>query len=359
MTTTLESSHDIRCRLSAQSVDADLGLIRGCTVMKADVQATGKFVMLDAKGVITFDDEQCKKRIPVFTDAKTLDTLMAAAKVVGERIKMREDHDDSVGARAGYASDFKRITDADGDRVATDLHVFNSYRNRAVMLETAKETPREIGLSIDFEPTFEIVGEKALMRVRTLNAVDVVDEGAVTPDGLFLSARVDKPRKSEIENIPVTKTTMAAETSPNADILAAITAMGKTICDSLASLAAAKPAAAAPDAKVEEALSAIRAENVKLAAEVKKVTDQATASRKERALLGLSPNERTALAASPVEDIEKAAAGKKDYLTLVNEHVAATKCKKSEAHQFVMKAHSAEYRAHLNSRGISPGAKAA
>jgi hypothetical protein len=147
---------------------------------------------------------------------------------------MREDHDDSVGARAGYVADFKRISDDNGDRVATDLHVFRSYRNRAVMLETAAETPEEIGLSIDFTPTFELVGGKALMRVAKLNAVDVVDEGAVTPDGLFLSARVDTLRKSELSDQP-TLPTMADTPSPNAELLAAIAAMGKTICDSVTS----------------------------------------------------------------------------------------------------------------------------
>lgn len=369
---TLETFHDIRCRLSAEAVDSILGLIRGCTVMKADVQAAGKFVMLDAKGIITRDEEQCTKRIPVFTDAKTLDTLMAAAKVAGKRIKMREDHDDSVGARAGYVDGFKRVTDESGDRVATDLHVFRSYRNRAVMLETAAETPEEIGLSIDFRPTFELVGDKALMRVAELYAVDVVDEGAVTPDGLFLSARVDKRGKSEIAPSPATQPLekMAAETSPNAELLAAIAAMGKTICDSVTS-AMAKTAAPAPAADAE-GLAALKAQNVQLAADLKTIAATAKTDaekavkdalgqfKKTQALLGFrgTDAEKATLAASSVEDIEKMNSEKKNYLQLVAEHAEKTKCKKSEAHLIVQKSHKAEYAAHLLGKGVFDPARA-
>ncbi len=351
-TTTLETSHDVRCKLNAEAVDSTLGVVRGCTVMKSDVQAAGKFVMLDAKGVITRDEEQCAKRIPVFTDAKTLDTLMTAAKVAGKRVKMREDHDDSVGARAGYVADFKRVTDDNGDRVAVDLHVFRSYRNRELMLETAKETPEEIGLSIDFRPTFEIVGDKALMRVAELYAVDVVDAGAVTPDGLFLSARVDNRGKSENENNRVTQPSEKMASPTPEEIMAAVGALAKTVGECSAAIAKmAAPAVAAAD---PEAMKAINELKTQLAAQTTTITQM----KREKALLGFrgSESERIALSAAPVEDIEKLNAGKKDYLTLVAERVEKEKCKKSDAHLFVMKNHSAEYREHLNSRGIRPAA---
>src|SRR4051812_27503611 len=110
MPDTLEIAHTLRCQLAAGSVDVNTGVIHACTVMKADVVAEGKFLMLDAAGAITRDEELCAKKLPVYTDAKTLDSLLIAAKEAGKRIKAREDHDDSVGARLGYACGFARVT---------------------------------------------------------------------------------------------------------------------------------------------------------------------------------------------------------------------------------------------------------
>lgn len=351
---TQEAFHILRCRLAADKVDSELGVIRGCTVAKAGVQAAGKFVMIDAAGAITRDESQCKKRIPVFTDEKTLETLMAAAKAAGKRVKMREDHDDSVGARAGYVSDFKRVTEADNDRVITDLHVFKSYRNRNVMIETATETPEEIGLSIDFTPEFELAGDKALMRVRELHAVDIVDEGAITPDGLLLSASVDSGKESE-------KPTnhMADTPTPNAEVLAAIAKMGDTICAALTKLAT--PPAASPK---DEELKAIKGESEKLAATLKEQNEQLKAVvgtiaqlKKERALMGFRGNEldRAKMSAATAEDIEKFNADKKTYLQLVDDVVAKEKCKRSDAHTKVQATDEGKtaYALHLSAKGIT------
>jgi hypothetical protein len=362
-TATLETSHTLRCQLAAESIEATLGIIRGCTVAKAGVQATGKFVFLDAQGAITRDEKLAKKKVPVFTDEQTLATLMTAAKAGPKRIKSREDHDDSVGARIGYADAFKRVSDASGDRVIADIHVFKSYRNREIVLETAKETPEEIGLSIDFTPEFELSGDRALMRVAELHAVDVVDEGAITHEGLFLSARVDSEKKSELAATtePKTEPLMADTPTPNAEVLAAITAMGKSICDALTgALSKAAPAAGPAD----ESLRAIKAENEKLSASLKEqgeklsaVTTAIAQQKKERALLGFRGNDvdRARLATAPVEDIEQFNASKKSYLQLVDDHVASTKCKRSDAHSAVQKTEEGKtaYALHLNAKGVT------
>jgi hypothetical protein len=269
-------------------------------------------------------------------------------------VKMREDHDDSVGARAGYVADFKRITSGDEDRVVTDLHVFKSYRNRNVMLETAVETPEEIGLSIDFTPSFELAGDKALMRVVELHAVDIVDEGAITPDGLLLSASVDSVPKSESEKLNATPT-MADTPNPNAEVLAAIGQLAKTMTDCLSKLAT-PPAAPTPDPKADEALKAVNELKTQLSA----TTAQVAQMKKEKALLGFrgTDAEKIALAAAPAEDIEKLNAGKKTFVQLVDERVASAKCKRSEANLYVMKNHRAEYAEHLSAKGIFDPTKA-
>lgn len=349
MPTTLEISHTLRGQFSATSIDVNTGVLHGCVVAKAGVQATGKFVFLDASGAITRDEKLAKKKVPVFTDAKTLETLMAAAKLAGKRVKSREDHNDELGARVGFADSFKRVTDDEGDRVIADIHVFKTYKNRAIVLETAAETPEEIGLSIDFTPTFELIDGKALMRVTELHGVDMVDEGAITPDGLFLSARVDKAAKVELDTTLETQPPekMAAPTPE--EIMSAVNALGAKFEECMKKMAA--PAAPVADPKVDEALKSVNELKTQLSATTATIAQM----KREKALLGVSAGERAALAAAPVEDIEKHVSEKKDYLSLVAAHVEKTKCKKSEAHVHVMRAHSAEYREHLNARGIRPG----
>lgn len=338
-TATLEASHDLACKFAAEAIDTAHGIIRGCTVAKSGVQATGKFYVAPDG-----------KEYPVFTDAKTLDTLMTAAKAAGKRVKVREDHVDEVGSRAGYADEF-RLTD-DG-RVTADIHLFKTYKHREVVLETSLETPEEIGLSIDFTSSFELSEGRALMRVDELHAVDIVDEGAITPDGLLLSAGVDTTRKVETgKTLP--PETMAAPTSE--ELMSAIStltttvgALAKSVSENQAALAKLT-AAPATDPKVEEALKAANEAKEQLAAQKQEIVQM----KREKALLGFrgSSEERAKLATAQPEEIEKAASEKKDYLSLVAARVEAVKCKKSEAHVWVMKNHKDEYAAHLAGKGV-------
>lgn len=365
-TNTLEAEHTLRRQLAAGAVDAGLGVIRDCVVVEAGVPATGKYVLLDASGNITRDEKLAKKKIPVFTDEKTLDTLLTAAAEAGKRVRTREDHDETIGARAGFSDAFKRVKDQAGDRVVADVHLFKSYRHRDILLETAAQTPDEVGLSIDFTPSFELAGEKAFMRVAELHAVDIVDTGAVTPGGLFLSARVDTNRKSETKEISETQPPVQMAATPsNDEIMAALSALTKTVGDCMAAVTKlATPPAKVPDVD-NDGMKAIKAEQEKLAAEVKAQAEQLKASqttiaqmRKEKALLGLSATERAAAATASVEDTEKMAASKKDYLTLVAERVDSAKCKRSEAHLFIQRNHREAYAAHLLAKGVYDPAKA-
>jgi hypothetical protein len=368
------SSHSLSLALAVGPVTAALGLLSGCTVAKANVRAAGKEVMIDKAGRVTFNEEAAVKTLPCYTDEKFLDTLMSAAKVAGTRIKAREDHDDSIGARAGYFDAFQKTNDG---RVVADCHLFDSYRNRAIVIEAAASTPEEIGLSIDFVPDFEIVGDRALMRVRKLLAVDIVDEGAITPDGLYLSASVNtgtKERTDQSETLS-TSPTMPDEkkTEPTiTEVMAALSALSSTV----AALAAAKPAAVecAPDAMAAVNAEILRLSNAQKANDEKaKATDEKLAAvtadnlklKKTATALGFrvtaSPADRVILTSqtASVEDIEKLNdSTPKDYSAIVDERVASTKCKRSEAHFWAMKAHPEEYRAQLKARGIYDPAKA-
>lgn len=356
-----KARHSLSNQLAAGSVEMALGIIRECTVAKAGVPLKGHTVMLDSKGAITKDEKLSVREVPIFTDEKTLDTLMAAANAARKRLKVREDHDDSVGARAGFADAFKRTDDG---RVVTDLHIFDSYRNRAVFLETASKTPEEIGLSIDFKPMFELSGDRALMRVVKLNAVDIVDEGAITPGGLLLSVGVDTDEKVEpaISAATQTPAPMADAPSPNADVLAAIGQLAKTMTECMAKMAAPTP----PPAKEgDEELKALKASTEKLTLAVTQqgeqlkvvVADNAKLKR-EKALLGFpgSAAERAALGSASAEDIEKAGAGKKDYLTQVRElREKDVKLSAGEAHSRVRATPEgkAAYEHHLSGKGVT------
>ncbi len=358
--------------LASAAVDEDTGVLKGVTVGKAGVQAKGKFVMLDAKGNITRDETKMAIKLPVFTDDRFLETLLGAAQDAGGKVKVRSDHDDTIGARAGYAKNFRR----DGDRVACDLYLNKAYKDRDTVIETAVNSPELIGCSIDFIPTFDLERGKALMRVSDLSAVDIVDEGAVTPGGLFLSSRVDNENKdnaataSELNPLTTMAKTEDKKTPPTIDeCMAAITEMAGQFAEFNTAMGALKAApAAASMAAVDELKTQLAAEKTAretLAAEQATfITEQkATIANlaKERAALGLSAKDAKDLSASGEQEAErvrlaadKGNAKPKSYLDAVKaERSANSKLSAYEAHKSVQKAQPDLYHDHLVSQGIA------
>lgn len=370
-----------RLQLAAESVDSNTGVIRRCTVLKSGVPALGKILLLDSKGNITRDPKLAVKELPIYTDDATLTTLLAAAKAAGGRVKSREDHVDTISARAGYSDAFG----IEGDRVYCDLHLFRSYQNRDKVLEAADKTPDEIGLSIDFVPTYELLADRALMRVEQLVAVDIVDEGAVTPDGLLLSAAVDS--KTKVTNnadpapsqpspkMPETNTPAAPSLS---DAMAAIqqcmatlSEMGKTLTahgEMLAKFAPQAPAGGTPPAKPgtpaptakndagdndgDEYKKGIATITEQLSSLQKTVGDL----RRERALLGFRGTEadRAKLANAGADEIEKMSAAAKTYTELVADaRKADSKLSAAAAHAKVQRESPDAYRLHLSSKGVT------
>lgn len=359
---TLATEHELSLQLNAGTIDSAAGIIRGATVAQAGVVALGKVVMLDGEDNVTRDPNKAKKRLGVVTDEATLDTLMAAAQDAGGILKIRSDHSDALDKRAGVARNFQKLAAevVDGKqlpaRVVADLHLNKSYRDRDVVIETAQNTPTLIGLSIDFLPRWEMAGDRALMRVEELFAVDIVDAGAITHGGLFLNRSVDKTPKVKIK--PESSTTMAAENSPTIEqCMTAITELTKTI-------AAMKAAADEQAPKQAEALtSGLKTISDKMDAQNETILQL----KKEQTALG------TKLATAPVQDAaaveaervrlakekeekDKAALNGKTYLQLVDDAVTAAggpaKLKRSDAHRQVMSAHPDKYAAHQKNLGV-------
>lgn len=350
-TQVVEDAHDLRCTLSAGAVD-DIGVIRGATVAKANVVALGKFVLLDKAGAITRDPKQGVKKLPIYTDEKTLTTLMGAVQDVGGKLKVREDHDDSIGARAGFADAFALAANG---TVTADIHLFDSYRNRSVVIETANKTPDKIGLSIDFVPQYELVGDKALMRIASIEAVDIVDAGAITPDGMFLSAGVDSAARLQARKNSQPDLTMTPE-----EIMSAVT---KAVAPFAAAVEECKAALAkltvTPQAPAADGAMKAEIEALKLSvANADKLAKDATAAtaqlKKDRALLGFRGTvaDKASLASKTAEEIEQLNATAKDYLTLVAERAESAKCSRTDAHIYVQRNNRDVYAAHLKAKGV-------
>ena len=220
-------------QLSAgSSVNAASGILNGVTVAEVGI-ATGHFAFLDKDnrilGVGGADDasnfKMAARRVPLCMDEISLQTVIAAGQAA-KRVKAREDHDDSVGARAGFVANFRM---EDGKAVC-DATIFDAYRNRGVFLETASETPELIGLSGDFKFTAEVRNDAAYMRVTKIDAVDIVDKGALTHAGLFRALEVDTSDKGNLETF-----TIMAKAPPAPPDLKAFKAM----CDDIAAYRAA------------------------------------------------------------------------------------------------------------------------
>ncbi len=357
------------CLSAAVSVDSTSGILRGVTVAKAGVQAKGKFVYIDGAGNITRDPKLAKTKLPVFTDEEMLDTLMGAAQDAGGRVKVRSDHDDSLAARAGFATNFRKVE----DRVVCDLHLNQSYRDRATVLETAQKSPDLIGCSIDFVPTFVLTKDKAMMRVSDLSAVDIVDEGAVTPGGLFMRRGVDNETE---DSVPISQTdplTTMAKTEDKKlptieECVAAMAVMNAAIAELAASIKSINAQPAVPMSAVDELktqLAAERAEREKLATEQKEFitaqTEKLATMARERAALGLrvgevkklteaeeQETERVRLAAERDADAKKP----KTYLALVQAKKAEGKLSAHECHRYVMTTNPKAYADHQIELGL-------
>lgn len=362
---TLATEHEISLQLNAGAVDAKSGVITGATVAQAGVDAIGKFVMLDAAGQITRDPDQMKKKLGVVTDDETLDTIMAAASNAGGVLKIRSDHDDSLGARAGYAKNFVKIPAQNSGgktspaRITADLYLASSYRDRDIVLETAQNTPALIGLSIDMLPSFEIKGDRAVMRIEELYAVDIVDAGAITHDGLFLSRTVDKtPRVKTSSTKPDPLLKMATEDKKPLtieDCMSAITQLTSGMTKLAESVAAMGKASAVPE---------------QLSAQLKTLTEGMSAQnetlltlKKEQGALGLKlgvgggsgggdESERVRLAAEQAEK-DKNAKGKNYLQLMADYHIAANgKLSKSDAHRHIQATQAEKYREYQKGLGV-------
>ena len=146
-----------------------------------------------------------------WVDNDMLSSVADIGNGVGEGVKSRFSHPgfsrDGIGTYLGRAKNFR----VDGERVRADLYLSASASKSPLgdlpeyVTSLAKEDPGAFGLSIVFERdiqaeeefkklgTYDEDNEKSLrhFRVKNLAAVDVVDEPAANPAGVFSATNED------------------------------------------------------------------------------------------------------------------------------------------------------------------------
>jgi hypothetical protein len=366
--------HELRFQLNAgDSVDNKAGILRGVTVAKAGVDAQGKFLYLDQNGDPLPTEAGAVKKLAITTDETTLDTLLGAIQDAGGRLKVRSDHDDAIQARAGYAVNFRKID----DRVVCDIHLNDSYRDREIVLEVAKDTPELIGLSIDFMPSFQLEKDTAIMRVGEIYAVDIVDAGAITPSGLYMQREtVDKKiiikPKTTFIMASTKEPTMAECMASITECMATIKGVGQQFTDEMGKFY--KMAFPNADKKGKDGGDGddgdgdndaeLKATIKSLALQVKAATDSMAAMRAERVSLGLnaekSAADKSADAAAEAERVRlaKEKIVPKTYLELLAEKKKEGMQLSHDRHAWVLANHPEAYQAYLNGK-VKTGLRAA
>lgn len=143
------------------------GLVRGVSVITANVEAKGH---------------------GMYTDAKTLSTTLSVASAFKEGVKVKMDHSHGIDRIVGSISNFR----IEGQQLRGDLQLLTSHPAYPTIAELIQRQPSTIGLSISFSMTTEEINKKRFIRVDDLFSCDLVENPACNPSGL-LSTRTTPP----------------------------------------------------------------------------------------------------------------------------------------------------------------------
>lgn len=158
-------------------VDKSSGIIRGVCVMAAGI--------LEDRGQTV--------------DQTTLQQLKTACESYSNGVKVRADHKSGIFSTSAVLRNFR----IEGNALRADLHALDSDENYDKLMEMAEEIPDTFGLSVSVEQELEERGGKALIRIFKVGSVDLVNDPAACPNGLFdkqLTRRVDATTKIKSMN---------------------------------------------------------------------------------------------------------------------------------------------------------------
>lgn len=154
----LESAIELFATL-AGTVDAQKGIISGVSVI----------TMGEAKGHNLWIDET------------TLSQVMAAGQAFERGVKVKIDHKSGFAGIVGSLRNFR----IEGEQVKGDLHLLKSHDAFDNIIELASDIPDTFGLSISFSGKPEKKEARKCARCTELYSIDLVDQPAANPAGLF------------------------------------------------------------------------------------------------------------------------------------------------------------------------------
>ena len=126
----------------------------------------------------------------IFLDDTTLDTLLSAATNRAGGVPVKMDHGTGMWHMVGKLVDFRK----DGESLRADLQLVKSHEAFNRIVEMSETMAENFGLSASFERTDEEIGGKKFARCHQLYSVDLVDQPAANPNGLFQTS-VDSQEK--------------------------------------------------------------------------------------------------------------------------------------------------------------------
>lgn len=194
----------------------------------------------------------------LIVDETTLAQVVKCGNGAKNGIKVKVGHDSGVEEIVGRLTNFR----IEEDKVLADLELLSSSPRRDFIFEIAQKTPEAVGLSIAFEGKPEAANGQQMARCTRLRSVDLVDEPAANPDGLFEVAVDETPKVESMKDEPKPEAMAAEAAAPTVDDrLGALEAAVNEIKAMLASLVAeetseAPEAPATPEAPAEMAAGA-------------------------------------------------------------------------------------------------------
>jgi hypothetical protein len=122
----------------------------------------------------------------IWVDAEALAMFQKLGSEFPNGVKVKSKHKTSFDAIVGSLKNFH----IEGEKLLADLHLIKSHAQFQHILELSEKLPGEFGLSAAFEYKKVKVDDKDFVRPVKITSVDLVDEPAANPEGLF-SKQVD------------------------------------------------------------------------------------------------------------------------------------------------------------------------
>lgn len=289
--------------LTGSTVDPQTGILTGCSVLTIGV----------AKGH------------NVLVDLQTLKDVKACAAKFKGGVKVKMNHWSGADSIVGALRSFR----IEGEQLKADLHLLKSHTQFETVLELAAEMPDQFGLSPSFTGQDEIKGGLQYARCSELYSIDIVDQPAANPTGLFSTATTQNPMSTP-NTTPAAPAAAAAPAAP--DFSATIAALTTQLSELTAKITRLEAAAPAPDPE-KKALSEVTLGEFK--------TLIAAETARQFAAVGL-PIGGSAPGGPAPAPAAPAAPVKKNFAAIVADNVTAGKSK-AEAIRLAIKSNPAEY----------------